>query len=92
MKIIITESQLKTLINEEDKLLKTYIKSPFGDNPVLPAFMRKVNAMSNLNNDNVNIDNIVETEGAEKFIGLEDIALNDEQIEGPNEESNEGPN
>ena len=51
MKIIITESQLKTLINEEDKLLKTYNKSPFGNNPVLPAFMRKVNAMSNLNND-----------------------------------------
>ncbi len=56
MKIIITESQLKTLINEEDKLeesklVKTFIKSPFGNNPVFSAFMRKVNAMSNLNND-----------------------------------------
>ena len=51
MKIIITESQLKTIINEEDKLLKTYIKSPFGNNPVLPALMRKVNVMSNLDNN-----------------------------------------
>ena len=51
MKIIITESQLRTIINEEDKLIKTYIKSPFGNNPVLPAFMRKVNAMSNLDNN-----------------------------------------
>ena len=51
MKIIITESQLKTLINEESKLVKTFIKSPFGNNPVFSAFMRKVNAMSNLNND-----------------------------------------
>ena len=59
----------------------------------LDAAKKNIEAlMSNLNNDNVNIDNIVETEGAEKFIGLEDIALNDEQIEGPNEESNEGPN
>ena len=51
MKIIITESQLKTLINDESKLVKTFIKSPFENNPVFSAFMRKVNAMSNLNND-----------------------------------------
>ena len=72
----------------------------------LDAAKKKIEAlMSNLNNNNnVNIDNIVETEGAEEFIGLEDIALNDEQIEGQiegpndgqieesNEESNEGQN
>jgi hypothetical protein len=51
MKIIITESQLRTIINEEGKLVKTIKKNPFGNNPVLPAFMRKVNVMSNLDNN-----------------------------------------
>ena len=79
MKEFITNNQGK--INVEETKTKILDK--------LNAAKVKIEALiGKLNNGNVNIDNIVETDGAEEFIDPEDIALNDESNEGPNKEDN----